>query len=629
MTGHGIHHPRGRTGRTGRPARRLTGLLVAALPLAGLGLVGTASAAHAENFVAAPVIRTAYTDSARPDTAFLNRQSLPLGARRVGAVVHRSRVYLSYDISAVAGTQIRSAVLSVSESTAGNCADRQVQLWRTTAAPTAPTWNRPRKPLELLGTFGATTVCPAFLQFDITPAVTDAAAHGHRRLSLMLRNAPSIEGRVALGRVLSPTTGLAIRYNSVPSTPSRLFTSQHPCTAGDHASDAFGLPLGAIVADADPSTRLTAEFEVTPDTDPAAAQTFTATALTFDPAGRYVQTLVPAGALTDGQGYSWRVRVSDEVSTSGWSAPCAFVVDSTRPGVPAVSSPQFPADSFSAGGTPGIFTFDNGPGNDVAFYQYAFGDLGSIGLFEFGPQGEPVPLPLPTTGIVRPSTPGGPAVLSLVPPSSGPVTLQVRAFDAAGNASDIVRYSFFVRDTSPTFTGAPDRPDLNVPFTVHLTPNPAVGAVQKYTWTTNEGVSGEVPADPDGTGDVTLTFDHYGVFTVELRSVSANGWISSPARTFQVVDNAPGISSPQYPDQVPSGGVGLPGTITFTARQPGAVSVVYSIDGSPDTTLPLGPDGTASVEWTPTSSGFHGVFANTVDDQGVSSDFAIYNLTVN
>ncbi|WP_037681966.1 DNRLRE domain-containing protein [Streptomyces griseus] len=165
--------------------------------------------------------------------------------------------------------------------------------------------------------------------------------------------------------------------------------------------------------------------------------------------------------LTSGIAYSWRVRAVDDAgSTSSWypKAPCQFVLDTTAPRPPVVSSTDFPnADGDKNGfgndgedatwsvkkfGTPGSFTL-RALNTDVVRYEYGFNSANYTGSL--------------------PRTNGTAATVSATlanakPPTAGPNVLYVRAVDSAGNVSEPTRYFFYVTprdqaDAPGDFTG--------------------------------------------------------------------------------------------------------------------------------------------------------------------------------
>ncbi|WP_369271376.1 DNRLRE domain-containing protein [Streptomyces sp. R11] len=166
--------------------------------------------------------------------------------------------------------------------------------------------------------------------------------------------------------------------------------------------------------------------------------------------------------LTNGTLYSWRVRAVDDTGVSSSFAPaktpCRFVLDTTVPKPPKVSSTDFPnADGGENGfgndaedanwstkkfGTPGSFTV-RALNSDVVRYEYGFNSASYTGS-------------LPRTAGTATSVSA--IISNAKPPTAGPNVLYVRAVDSAGNPSDATKYFFYVTprdqaDSPGDFTG--------------------------------------------------------------------------------------------------------------------------------------------------------------------------------
>ncbi|MFJ7078206.1 DNRLRE domain-containing protein [Streptomyces sp. NPDC098781] len=166
--------------------------------------------------------------------------------------------------------------------------------------------------------------------------------------------------------------------------------------------------------------------------------------------------------LSNGTLYSWRVRAVDDAGVSSTYAPaktpCRFVLDTTAPKPPKVSSTDYPnADGSNNGfgndaedanwstkkfGTPGSFTF-RALNTDVVRYEYGFNSSSYTGSISR------------TNGT---ATSVSATFANAKPPTAGPNVLYVRAVDSAGNPSQPTRYFFYVTprdqaDAPGDFTG--------------------------------------------------------------------------------------------------------------------------------------------------------------------------------
>ncbi|MFC4109573.1 hypothetical protein [Micromonospora zhanjiangensis] len=206
----------------------------------------------------------------------------------------------------------------------------------------------------------------------------------------------------------------------------------------------------------------------------------------------------------------------------------------------------------------------------------------------------------------------------------------VRSRDRAGHLSPEARYQFFVSETSPVLTVDGDVRG-GKPFRLHIAPGPNTGQIVRYIYTyTIDGETNTVIPDADGTASIELTARANSFFTVSVSSLSANGWVSPATTWSQYVDTAPAVRSSTYPEgDVAGGGVGIAGTFTFAPRSDGVVSYVYSFDYGTPVTVPAGPDGTATVTWTPDTAGSHQLDVYAVAADGSESDTHYYYLNVN
>jgi hypothetical protein len=254
-----------------RRAARIVWPVVGALLTAGLTVIGGAGPASATGSTIglANSVQTAYIDSAHPDASYLNPTvDVPLGTW-TDRGVHLARDYQVFDLSAFAHEHILSARLTLQETQATNCQDRQIEVWQTSAEPASPTWAKPRQDRALLATFGGTTLCPAFPEFDLTSVIAAASAHGVRTLPIEIRLASKIERKPGLFRTLAPKLGtLSVNYNHAPLVPTGLKNASKPCATQQpypYVSNGADLDLGAVYTDPDAGDlTLTAMFQIWP-----------------------------------------------------------------------------------------------------------------------------------------------------------------------------------------------------------------------------------------------------------------------------------------------------------------------------------------------------------------------------
>ncbi len=129
----------------------------------------------------------------------------------------------------------------------------------------------------------------------------------------------------------------------------------------------------------------------------------------------------------------WAVRGYDQASWGPWSlggaaTRCEFIYDATAPEAPAITSTEYPNDDVWRPGVGdyGSFTFDS-PSTDVVQYKYRFkgGNWTTVDA----------------------ESAGGPATVTWMPPDEGPMYVEAKALDGAGNAQKTpTSYVFLVSD---------------------------------------------------------------------------------------------------------------------------------------------------------------------------------------
>ncbi|MFU8874899.1 hypothetical protein [Micromonospora sp. SL4-19] len=599
--------------------RGLSIALAATLGLTGLTVFAAAeSAAAAPHYATAPSIQIGYTDQATTHTAYdwAEGVDLPLGARiDPKGERHKSRVYATFDLSQFAGKEVFGGTVRIRERSAADCTKRAIEIWRVNPVSKTPTWGGAPEELTKLDEITTPEYCPtANITFDASVALKDAAAKGETRVTFMLRVPKKHEGEVSYGRTLNwyNSVSLNVQYNSAP-----LLDEAQMYNGGRLCATAAPYPALSALADTlqvighDPDLKqfdaLGYEFALWPVDDPSRR---TEISVPGGSAEMFNTGRVPAAVLVDGKSYSWQARVSDGLATSAWSKVCTFVVDKTRPSRPQVSSSNYPkADTGQSTppGVPGEFTFSAGGDTDVIGFTYQwFDQSGGVQGCEVAPGGRfDCDDPFTSDRVLKADVPGGTVTVPIIPPNPYTNTLYVQSVDRAGNTSAAVGYEMRVPSTEPTIK-ALGTPEWGKPLTLKFTPAPGMPGVTKYEYFLNNGQPQFVAAGEDGTATISFTAGNASGHSVRARSHSANGWISPYGYWHFAFDPGPGVTSDVYlSDGEPHGGVGVPGTFTFSP--PVGWSEVgyyrYSFNGEDFFDAPAGPDGRASVTWTPETSG--------------------------
>lgn len=148
--------------------------------------------------------------------------------------------------------------------------------------------------------------------------------------------------------------------------------------------------------------------------------------------------------------------------------------------------------------------------------------------------------------------------------------------------------------------------------------------VVAYSW--GDGIRQEtVPAgSPGGPVTVTYTPEDFGWHRLVVYAIDRAGNHSQAADyEFEVHITEPGIWTEQYPE------VGFPVDVLLAARQPGAVSFTYTVDGGPETTVPVDPAGPTTVGLPPVTLQGPGVTGWTTDAAGRRSAASSTRIRVN
>ncbi|MFI9600908.1 hypothetical protein ACIHCX_13640 [Streptomyces sp. NPDC052043] len=429
--------------------------------------------------------------------------------------------------------------------------------------------------------------------------------------------------------------------SGTPTTPTQLFNGVQSCSTDadkpTYLGAREGLTVMGIPGSDEPTDNapVTVQYQAWPVTDPSRITTVSRerAALGFE-----ATVDLPADAFTDGETYAWRAQTVAGGTASDWSTECYVTIDNTAPSKsPTLSVSNYSDDDeWNQGGEPVHVTLDSNGVDDVTGFEFSWtGDFPVIAA-EIGPYGVPQFVdPYSNTRYrTRADTLGGSATLNLIPPQgSGVMTLWVRSLDRAYHPSPRTSYTFRVKSTAPTVTPSPSLPQFGKRTTFTLKPNPALQATSRvvsYSVATTGGQNDKtitVKASADGTAKVTLTLDGIYHESVDVKSTSANGWVSDAGRWYTSFDTTATVSSDVYTEDESSGGVGVPSTFTFAPKVKGVVSYTYSFNWGPEVTVKAGAHQAARISWNPSQTGFQDlmVYATTRDGvQLAPYDYVFY-----
>jgi hypothetical protein len=186
-------------------------------------------------------------------------------------------------------------------------------------------------------------------------------------------------------------------------------------TSSTHPDQNRAYPSGAFSGSWAPPTGGASGYSVVVDSN----------ATTVPPA--VVTTTGTTHTTTVGDGVWYlHVRAKDAAGNWGSTAHFRFTVDTIAPTTPAVTSTDYPANTWSgAANQSGVFTFDPTGSSDVVDYLWSM---------DSSP---------PTTMEAAPA-PGAPLQLTIIPETDGAHVLYLQTRDSAGNLSPVTAYTFAV-----------------------------------------------------------------------------------------------------------------------------------------------------------------------------------------
>lgn len=205
--------------------------------------------------------------------------------------------------------------------------------------------------------------------------------------------------------------------------------------------------------------------------------------------------------------------------------------------------------------------------------------------------------------------------------------LTVWTTDGAGRLSGQGEEFFEIDPARPQVEVSPGQVLLGE--STEITFRPAMDGVVSYTYWIDSGEQTVVPAAADGTARVSHTWTEGGFHQVTAFSTNAAGISSGAGGAGVFVESGtPEVTSEQYPQSGQHGGPGIAGTFRFSSPLPGVTEYRYTLWGEVERTVAAGPDGTASVELTPTTPSLNQLDVYAVTGAGLTSGVATYTFYV-
>ncbi|MFS8101468.1 hypothetical protein LFM09_30525 [Lentzea alba] len=229
-----------------------------------------------------------------------------------------------------------------------------------------------------------------------------------------------------------------------------------------------------------------------------------------------------------------------------------------------------------------------------------------------------------TEPVIVPAGPDGTATSAWTPTTDKIDVLHATSRDAAGTVSTETYFSFMVDGVAPylTLTGA-EHPEQQGTITFNTQMENPVE--YEYWFSYDRETKHRVAAGSDGKATATFVPPVAGYQHVLARVRNAAGiWSAEGSQAFNVSD-IPDVTSAEFPENrtVPW----RSGSFTLKSNQPGAAEFVYKIDGV-EHTAPVGADGTATFDWTPTRAGGTYLVVNTRTATGARSLENWYYFTI-
>ncbi|MET8045569.1 hypothetical protein ABZU25_32465 [Micromonospora sp. NPDC005215] len=369
---------------------------------------------------------------------------------------------------------------------------------------------------------------------------------------------------------------------------------QYPSGGWDHPSGAIGVPGVFTMTSASPDTvKYEYQFYESELTEQPPAGTVAADRL-GGPA------TVEWAPQTAGH-HSVSVYAIDRAGNYSDVAYYEYIVRETRPSIFSSAYPDWGGNLDYNIGVPGAFELRSNVADTASFAWRIDGG---------GPSG------------TVPAAADGTATAMIAPTRAGKQTLYVHAVTRDGTAHAPRAYQFLV-DNGPKLTGDLDRSvTIGSSLSFHLAPRSP--QVQSYVyWAEYLGLypppieKVTIPAQPDGSADLTWTAREISVIGLRIQSRSADGTLSEPRWTSISVDGA-------TPTVTRTGGadVGTPATFTARTRMANVTEYVTTLNGDEATKQVVKPaaDGSATFTYTPTKAGYTYVTVVARNADGVQSD---------
>ncbi|MGW6564963.1 DNRLRE domain-containing protein [Streptomyces sp. NPDC054975] len=371
---------------------------------------------------------------------------LKLGNNGSGQI---ARSFLHFPMAQITGKQILSAKLNLWEFHSWSCTPSNWEVWDTGHASTStrwtstlPSWNN--KWATSTATKGYSSSCgDGWVSQDIKTLAAAWAANGNGSNAMGIKATTETDPyswkRFNSGNAASNTPYVSVTYNTIPVAGNPMTVTPGRNAAGKNWSTSTTPALTYALSDKE-TTFLRTKWELWE----GATNLEVYDSGTQDPVGSTASHTAPAGKLVNGRTYWFWGRVSDGSAWSNWTPKYYFTVDTSKPATTAVSSVDFPANTWSGtsdanGNFSGSFTFTP-PTSDVTAVEYK-----------------------QDSGTWTSAATTGAAVSKTLSFAAGKHTVTARTVDPAGNVSAESSYVFYAGSGAALLTpGQGERPARRV-----------------------------------------------------------------------------------------------------------------------------------------------------------------------
>ncbi|WP_091561803.1 DNRLRE domain-containing protein [Micromonospora pattaloongensis] len=344
-----------------------------------------------------------------------------------------ARSFITWNTAPIADSIVQSARLSLYNNHSWTCQARQWQVWPADQASTSTRWaNQPAMLTDpAYHTSTETRGHPdcnndGYVNADITNLVSVWAGLRSSRSGMGLKAGSETDTtywkRFNSGNAASNIPKLLVTYNYRPGTAKQLQAGPPYFLHGSAYHVNSVTPTLRYTAGDTNNDKVQGTFEVLDASTNALITRFTSP---WTPAGQTASGQVPAGLLTHGKTYKFRVVTYDGThwDTIG-SAYTNFVVDTAAPSAPAsLTSTDYPTGQWVRGaGQAGSFTATPPAGTDHQWLEWSLDGI--------------------TWNRIETAGRANPVTFSVTPAVNGTHGLQVRAVDKADNASQPLTYTF-------------------------------------------------------------------------------------------------------------------------------------------------------------------------------------------